>query len=81
VLQLVDPRTGDLVDIQTSNPRLRERYAAAAAAQRAGIAAGIKGAAAEHLELRTDRDWLMDLIRYIAGRRDRIWGRAGQVVT
>jgi uncharacterized protein (DUF58 family) len=81
VLQLVDPRTGDLVDIQTSNVRLRERYAAAAAEQRAVIAAGIKGAAAEHLQLRTDRDWLMDLIRYVARRRDRIWGRAGQVAT
>ena len=38
-------------------------------------------AAAEHLQLRTDRDWLMDLIRYVARRRDRIWGRAGQVAT
>jgi uncharacterized protein (DUF58 family) len=81
VLQLTDPRTGDLIDVQTSNVRFRERYAAAAAEQRAAIAAGIRGAAAEHLQLRTDRDWLMDLVRYVAARRDRIWGRAGQVVT
>jgi uncharacterized protein (DUF58 family) len=81
VLQLVDPVSGDLVDVQTSNPRLRERYAAAAEEQRARIATGIQSAGAEHLQLRTDRDWLMDLIRYVAARRERIWGRAGQVVT
>ena len=39
------------------------------------------GRGAEHLLLRTDRDWLLDLVRFVARRRDRIWGRAGQVVT
>jgi len=78
VLQLVDPRSGDIMEVQTANPRLRERYAQAAAAQRAAIADGIRGAGADHLQLRTDRDWLLDLVRFVAGRRDRAWGRAGQ---
>jgi len=78
VLQLVDPSTGDLLEVQTSNPRLRERYAAAAAEQRAAIAEGIRSAGADHLQLRTDRDWLLDLIHFVSGRKDRAWGRAGQ---
>ena len=32
VLSLVDPRSGELFEIQTANPKVRERYAAAAAA-------------------------------------------------
>ena len=31
VLSLVDPRTGEVLEIQTANPKVRERYAAAAA--------------------------------------------------
>ncbi len=76
VLQLVDPASGELLEVQTSNPRLRERYAAAAAEQRAVIANGIRAAGADHLQLRTDRDWLLDLIHFVAGRKDRAWGRA-----
>lgn len=81
VLQLVDPRTGALIEVQTSNVRLRERYAAAAAAQRAAIAEGIRAAGADQMQLRTDRDWLLDLIHFVAARKDRAWGRARQVVT
>jgi uncharacterized protein (DUF58 family) len=76
VLQLVDPRTGELHEIQTSNVKLRERYADAARAQRAAIADGIRSAGADHLQLRTDRDWLLDLIQFVAARRQRIRGAA-----
>ncbi len=78
VLRLVDPRTGDLLEVQTSNPRLRERYAAAAAAQREAIAAAIRRAGADHLQLRTDRDWLLDIVHFVAARRERVRGTAGQ---
>ena len=72
VLRLVDPESGELLEIQTSNTRLRERYAEAAAAQRAAIAAAFLRAGADHLQLRTDRDWLLDLVHFVAARRDRI---------
>jgi uncharacterized protein (DUF58 family) len=71
VLHLVDPRSGDLFEIQTSNPKIRERYAAAAAAQRGAIAEAIRAAGADHLQLRTDRDWLLDIVRFVAQRRER----------
>ena len=48
------------------------RYAHAAANQRATIAARIRATSADHLVLRTDRDWLLDLARFVSRRRDRI---------
>jgi uncharacterized protein (DUF58 family) len=71
VLHMVDPRTGDLFEIQTAHPKVRERYAAAAAAQRGAIAEAIRAAGSDHLQLRTDRDWLLDIVRFVAQRRDR----------
>lgn len=76
VLSLVDPRSGELFEIQTSNPKLRERYAAAAAAQRGAIADAIRSSGADHLQLRTDRDWLLDIVGFVAQRRDRTRGIA-----
>ena len=67
----VDPRTGDLFEIQTSSSGVRERYAEAAARQRGAIAAAIRAAGADHLQLRTDRDWLLDIVHFVAQRRDR----------
>ncbi|GIG64623.1 uncharacterized protein (DUF58 family) [Phytomonospora endophytica] len=69
VLELVDPETGAVHEIQTADARLRERYRQAAAAQRAGIAAALRKAGAGHLRLRTDSDWLLDIVRFVAARR------------
>jgi uncharacterized protein (DUF58 family) len=69
VLALVDPETGALHEVQTADPRLRQRYAEAASAQRAAIADALRGAGAAHLRLRTDSDWLLDIVRFIAARR------------
>ena len=64
-----DPETGQLREIQTSKASLRARYAEAAAAERAAIAASIRRAGAQHLQLRTDRDWLLDIVRFVAAQR------------
>jgi len=69
VLTLVDPETGRLHEVQTGSRALRERYAAAAAEQRAAIAAAIRRAGAGHLQLRTDSDWLLDIVRFVAAQR------------
>jgi uncharacterized protein (DUF58 family) len=72
VVRLEDPETGGVVEVQTSDRRLRRRFAAAATAQRDAIATGIRAAGADHLVLRTDRDWLVDLARFVAWRRQRV---------
>lgn len=69
VLELVDPETGQVHEVQTADPRLRQRYAKAAAAQRAEIADALRGAGAAHLRLRTDSDWLLDIVRFVAAQR------------
>jgi uncharacterized protein (DUF58 family) len=72
VLAMVDPRSGEVLEIQTANPKVRERYAEAAAAQRGAIAEAIRSAGADHLQLRTDRDWLLDIVHFVARRKDRV---------
>lgn len=71
VLAVVDPETGERREVQTSNTRLRQRYADAAIAQRATIAQAIRGAGSDHLVLRTDGDWVGDLVRFVVLRRQR----------
>lgn len=71
IVTFEDPETGALIEVQTADPRLRERYAAAASAQRADIAAHIRHAGADHLELSTGRNWLVDVARFITTRRRR----------
>jgi uncharacterized protein (DUF58 family) len=69
VMEFVDPETGAVHEIDTSDPKLRARYAAQAAEQRAGIAAGLRRAGVAHLRLRTDSDWLIDIVRFVAAQR------------
>jgi uncharacterized protein (DUF58 family) len=76
VLDLVDPETGARLEVQTADASLRARYARAAADQRADIAARLRWAGADHLVLRTDRDWLLDMVRFVARRRERIDARS-----
>jgi uncharacterized protein (DUF58 family) len=69
LLTLVDPETGRRIEVQTARNRVRKRYAEAATGQRAEIARALRGAAVPHLTLRTDRDWLLDIVRFVAIRR------------
>ncbi len=75
-LSLVDPETGRSIRVDTSGSKLRRRYAEAAAAQRASIAAAIRRSGADHLQLSTDRDWVHDLVQFVALRRLRAAGPA-----
>lgn len=71
LLTLVDPETGRRREVQTSSPRLRARFEAAARAQRAAIVHDVRAAGAAHLELSTDRAWLKDVVRFVTARRRR----------
>ena len=72
VVDLVDPETGQRREVNTSNAHMRARFAEAAGAQRAEITKLIRDAGADHLVLRTDSDWLRDLVRFVAFRRERL---------
>jgi uncharacterized protein (DUF58 family) len=57
-LWLVDPETGNQVRVDTRSAKLRARFAAAAAAERAEVAAILASAGARHVVLTTSGDWL-----------------------
>ncbi|MUN37578.1 DUF58 domain-containing protein [Actinomadura litoris] len=73
LVEMTDPETGTVHEI-VLNRRVRERYAAAAAAQRDRTRAALRRGGAHHLVLRTDRDWITDIARF-ALRQRRAAGR------
>ncbi|MGI8696373.1 MAG: DUF58 domain-containing protein [Mycobacteriales bacterium] len=76
LLTFVDPEDGSQLEVQTSRRGVRERYEAAARAQRAEIATALRRAGAGHLTLWTDRDWLLDIVRFVGARRRGVTGGA-----
>lgn len=69
LLTLVDPETGRRREVGTASARLRERYAEAARAQRAEVAAALRRSSTAHLRLRTDEDWLQAIVRHVLAQR------------
>jgi uncharacterized protein (DUF58 family) len=65
---VVDPETGRQVRVDTGNRRLRERYVAAAAAERELVGQDIRAAGAHHLLLSTAEDWLRPLVMGLVNR-------------
>lgn len=77
-LTVADPETGRRRVVDTADAALRQRYARAAAAQRDAIAEAIRRSGADHLTVRTDRDWLADLVRHVEVRRRSRMTRSGR---
>ena len=70
-LWLVDPETGRQLRVDTRSERLRARFAAAAAEERAVVAKTLAAAGARHVVLSTSGDWLRPLAVYLRRRRRR----------
>ncbi|MFG2001418.1 DUF58 domain-containing protein [Spirillospora sp. NPDC048911] len=68
LVEMADPETGAVHEI-VLNRKVRERYAAAAAAQREQTRAALRRSGAHHLVLRTDRDWIADVARFALRQR------------
>ena len=83
-IEVIDPRDVELPDIGdvvlqdaesgvtrefTIDAQLREDFARAAAAHRADVARTIRSCGAPMLTLRTDRDWIADIVRFVESRR------------
>lgn len=63
VVAFVDPETGDMVDLDTSDRGVRALLAQAEDERRARLAATLRSAGARHVTLRTGDDWLRELGR------------------
>ena len=83
-IEILDPRDVELPDIGdvvlqdtesgrtrefTIDAQLRADFAKAAATHRAEVARTLRRCGAPVLTLRTDRDWIADIVRFIASRR------------
>ncbi|HTX45030.1 MAG TPA: DUF58 domain-containing protein [Solirubrobacteraceae bacterium] len=62
-LRLVDPETGVQVEIDSSRPRIRERFAALERERRDRIATELRRLRVAHVTLSTGEDWLLELGR------------------
>jgi uncharacterized protein (DUF58 family) len=69
ILTLVDTETGRDIHVQSNSAVLREKYAAAAQARHETIGRKIRDAGSEHLVLYTSSDWLIEIVRFVAGQR------------
>jgi uncharacterized protein (DUF58 family) len=65
---LVDPETGRQVRVDTRSAALRERFAAAAADERSGVARVLSALGVPHAVLATEGDWLRELALFLRGR-------------
>jgi uncharacterized protein (DUF58 family) len=65
---LSDPETGKQREVQTT-PVLRREFAAAAAAHRDEVGTALRRAGCAHLVLRTDSDWIADVVRFVVARK------------
>lgn len=68
---LADPETGRQKEVVTT-PLLRREFAAAAAAHRDQVATALRRCGAAQLTLRTDSDWVSDMVRFAVTRK-RLW--------
>jgi uncharacterized protein (DUF58 family) len=83
-IEILDPRDVELPDVGdvilqdaesgavrefTIDAQLRDDFAKAAAAHRAEVARTLRRCDAPLLMLRTDRDWIADVVRFVANRR------------
>jgi uncharacterized protein (DUF58 family) len=62
-LALVDPESGERLEVDTKDRRLRERFARAAGEERAAVAGALRRAGAEHVVLSTAGAWARELGR------------------
>ncbi|AGC63027.1 hypothetical protein MULP_03321 [Mycobacterium liflandii 128FXT] len=83
-IEVLDPRDVELPDIGdvvlqdaeigvtrefTIDAQLQNDFARAAAAHRADVVRTIRGCGAPVMSLRTDRDWIADIVRFVTSRR------------
>jgi uncharacterized protein (DUF58 family) len=64
-LALVDPETGDRIEVDTSRPRVRERFAALERGRREAVARELRRLHVDHIPLSTEGDWLGALGRWL----------------
>lgn len=69
VVELADPETGRVIEVDTGRAATRAAFADAAAGHRERVRVALRRAGAGHLVLRTDSDWARDVARFVLRHR------------
>lgn len=72
LLSLTDPESGEAVIVDAGNRSVRRRYAELAERERAELLDGLRRSGVDALELSTDREFEMSLVRFFHERARRI---------
>jgi uncharacterized protein (DUF58 family) len=64
-LALVDPESGARIEVDTSNRRVRERFAELERRRREELSVELRRLRVDHVALSTDQDWLLELGRHL----------------
>jgi uncharacterized protein (DUF58 family) len=64
-LTLVDPESGERIRVDTSRPRVRDRFAELERERRETIASELRRLRVDHVQLSTGEDWLLSLGRHL----------------
>jgi uncharacterized protein (DUF58 family) len=80
LIAVVDPETRRRRIVDTAREDVRRKYAEVASRQRDELSARFKSCGVDHLVVRTDRDWVVDFVRFVSGRKARLVaaGRPGR---
>lgn len=80
LIAVVDPETGRRRIVDTANADTRRKYGEVAQRRRQEVATRLKSCGVDHLAVRTDRDWVVDFVRFVSGRKARLVaaGRPGR---
>ena len=69
---LTDPASGKQLQVQTSDPKLRHRFASAAANRQKQLDSNLATCQADHMKLATNSDWARDMASFVTGRSQRL---------
>ncbi|PIE27152.1 MAG: DUF58 domain-containing protein [Micrococcales bacterium] len=69
VLDLMDPESGDVIEVDTSDPDVRSLFAAQSGLNQDRVASSLRHAGCAHLVLSTDSDWVRDVARFVLAHR------------
>ena len=72
LISVVDPETRRRRLVDTSKSDARDRYRELAEQRRSELTSLLVSCGVDHLTLRTDRDWVLDFVQFVATRRTRL---------
>lgn len=80
LVSIADPATGQVREVPTQKASVRAAYAESAGERQSKLSSDLRSARIDHLVLRTDRDWLEDIVLFIGQRKGRAAARGGSTL-